>query len=71
MDARQALASILRDARILRQAQEHAPQDEVWNLLTRSKSLAGRHSIRINDQWRIVFRWAGGGPEGVEIVDYH
>jgi proteic killer suppression protein len=33
--------------------------------------LAGRHSIRINDQWRIVFRWADSGPEDVEIVDYH
>lgn len=34
-------------------------------------SLAGRHSIRVNDQWRIVFRWAENGPENVEIVDYH
>jgi proteic killer suppression protein len=34
-------------------------------------NLAGKHSIRINDQWRIVFRWAEGGPEDVEIVDYH
>jgi toxin HigB-1 len=33
--------------------------------------LAGRHSIRINDQWRIVFRWAEAGAEDVEIVDYH
>jgi proteic killer suppression protein len=33
--------------------------------------LAGRHSIRINDQWRIVFRWTGAGPEDVEILDYH
>ena len=33
--------------------------------------LAGRHSIRINDQWRIVFRWTNEGPEQVEIVDYH
>jgi len=33
--------------------------------------LAGKHSIRINDQWRIVFRWTDGGPEDVEIVDYH
>jgi len=33
--------------------------------------LAGRHSIRINDQWRIVFRWGEQGPEQVEIVDYH
>lgn len=32
---------------------------------------AGFHSIRINDQWRIVFRWAGEGPTDVAIVDYH
>lgn len=31
----------------------------------------GRWSIRINDQWRIVFRWDGDAPEDVEIVDYH
>jgi proteic killer suppression protein len=31
----------------------------------------GQHSIRVNDQWRICFRWAKGGPEHVEIVDYH
>jgi proteic killer suppression protein len=34
-------------------------------------ALAGKHSIRINDQWRIVFRWTANGPEEVEIVDYH
>jgi len=33
--------------------------------------LKGKHSIRINDQWRIVFRWTANGPEEVEIVDYH
>jgi proteic killer suppression protein len=33
--------------------------------------LAGKHSIRINDQWRIVFRWTDVGPEEVEITDYH
>jgi proteic killer suppression protein len=33
--------------------------------------LAGRHSIRINDRWRIVFRWTPAGPAEVEIVDYH
>jgi proteic killer suppression protein len=32
---------------------------------------AGQHSIRINQQWRICFVWAAGGPEDVEIVDYH
>jgi proteic killer suppression protein len=31
----------------------------------------GWHSIRINDQWRIVFRWTDNGPECVTIVDYH
>jgi proteic killer suppression protein len=31
----------------------------------------GQHSIRINQQWRICFVWAAGGPEDVEIVDYH
>jgi len=33
--------------------------------------LAGRHSIRINDQFRLCFRWTDSGPEDVEIVDYH
>ena len=31
----------------------------------------GQHSIRINDQWRICFRWSAAGTEEVEIVDYH
>jgi proteic killer suppression protein len=31
----------------------------------------GQHSIRINDQWRVCFRWRNGGAEDVEIVDYH
>lgn len=31
----------------------------------------GQHSIRINDQWRLCFVWTDGGPERVEIVDYH
>lgn len=31
----------------------------------------GQHSIRINDQWRICFRWRGGDAHDVEIVDYH
>lgn len=31
----------------------------------------GQHSIRINDQWRICFRWKDGAAEDVEIVDYH
>ena len=31
----------------------------------------GQYSIRINDQWRICFRWKGGDARQVEIVDYH
>ncbi|MHC5050627.1 MAG: type II toxin-antitoxin system RelE/ParE family toxin, partial [Planctomycetota bacterium] len=30
----------------------------------------GQHGIRINDQYRICFRWTENGPEAVEIVDY-
>jgi proteic killer suppression protein len=33
--------------------------------------LAGFHSIRINDQWRVVFRWGPAGPGDVDIRDYH
>ena len=32
---------------------------------------AGQHSIRINRQWRVCFRWTSDGPAAVEIVDYH
>ena len=31
----------------------------------------GFYSIRINDQWRIIFRWENGGASEVSIVDYH
>lgn len=31
----------------------------------------GQHSIRVNDQWRICFRWKDGNAHDVEIVDYH
>lgn len=31
----------------------------------------GQHSIRINEQWRVCFRWSDGDAHGVEIVDYH
>ena len=41
----------------------------------RLESLAGdrqgQHSIRINDQWRICFRWVDSDASDVEIVDYH
>jgi toxin HigB-1 len=32
---------------------------------------AGQHSIRVNDQWRICFRWHESNAADVEIVDYH
>ena len=35
-----------------------------------ARDRAGQHSIRINDQWRLCFRWDGGAVD-VEILDYH
>lgn len=32
---------------------------------------AGQHSIRVNDKWRVCFRWTAAGAEDVEILDYH
>ena len=32
---------------------------------------SGQYSVRINDQWRICFRWSDQGPVDVEIIDYH
>ena len=31
----------------------------------------GQYSIRINERWRVCFRWSGGNAHDVEIVDYH
>ena len=36
-----------------------------------SGNRAGQYSIRINDRWRICFRWADGNADAVEITDYH
>jgi proteic killer suppression protein len=33
--------------------------------------LAGLHSVRVNDQWRLVFRWVGADAHEVRLVDYH
>lgn len=35
------------------------------------KDRAGQHSIRVNDQFRVCFRWTPTGPVEVEVVDYH
>jgi proteic killer suppression protein len=40
-------------------------------LETLKGDLAGYHSIRINAQWRIIFRWTPNGPANVAITDYH
>ena len=34
-------------------------------------NMKGQHSIRMNDQWRICFRWSNAGVTDVQIVDYH
>jgi proteic killer suppression protein len=46
-----------------------APPSNKLERLKRDRK--GQWAIRINDQWRICFRWGAQGPEGVEIVDYH
>ena len=33
--------------------------------------LRGKHSVRINGQWRVIFRWENGDAHDVEIDDYH
>jgi proteic killer suppression protein len=40
-------------------------------LETLKGELRGKHSIRINDQWRVIFRWENGDAYEVEIDDYH
>ncbi len=44
------------------------PSNRLENLKGERK---GQWSIRINDQWRICFKWHNGNAEQVEIVDYH
>ena len=41
------------------------------NLEALKKDRRAQHKIRINDQWRLCFKWTPAGPENVEIVDYH
>ena len=47
---------------------EIPPQNKLEAL---KKDRKGQHSIRINDQWRVCFRWTVNGPKDIEIVDYH
>ena len=41
------------------------------NLEALTGNLKGLHSIRINKQWRITFRWENGNAHNVKITDYH
>jgi proteic killer suppression protein len=40
-------------------------------LETLKGALKGFHRIRVNDQWRVVFRWTAAGPTDVDVVGYH
>ena len=66
-------AVALRELRMLNQARKlsdlRIPPGNHLERLSGGRS--GQRSIRINDQWRICFEWAEGGPGNVEIVDYH
>ena len=44
------------------------PANRLEKLLGRNKDF---YSIRINDQWRIIFKWADGNAAEAEIIDYH
>ena len=67
--ARIALRKLIQLNRAGRLEDMAAPPGNRLELL--KGELAGFHSIRVNDQWRIVFRWTAQGPAEVAIVDYH
>ena len=64
-DARRKL--IMADAADFLEALNSPPGNRLEAL---KGDLAGKHTIRINDQWRVVLRWTEAGPEDVEIIDY-
>jgi len=60
----------LRQLQIARQLQDlRVPPGNRLEALRGNRS--GQHSIRVNDQFRVCFRWTAAGAEDVEIVDYH
>jgi toxin HigB-1 len=63
------LAKAARRKLIMVDSADHSPPGNRLEAL--KGDLAGKHSIRINDQWRVVFRWTDAGPEDVEMIDYH
>jgi len=56
-----AAASVLHDLRV-------PPANHLETLRGDRK---GQHSIRVNRQWRLVFRWRDGAAHDIELVDYH
>jgi toxin HigB-1 len=66
-------AATMRKLRVLNQAVTLAeltmPRGNRLEALSGNR--LGQYSVRINDQWRICFRWTDRGPEHVEVVDYH
>jgi proteic killer suppression protein len=76
--AARLLPAILHDKARVKLARLHSA-DSLRDLATlpgnRLEKLAGdrtgQHSIRLNDQYRLCFRWADFGAEDVEIIDYH
>ena len=66
-------ATALRKLRLLNQAKRlddlGAPLGNRLEALKGKR--AGQYSLRVNDRWRICFIWGDGGPDPVEIVDYH
>jgi len=63
----------LRKLDVIRGAQELGDlRSRPGNRLEQLKgNYAGYHSIRVNQQWRIVFRWESGAAHDVSLVDYH
>jgi proteic killer suppression protein len=70
---RQIRQSARRKLLLLHQARQLRDLSAPWgNRLEALKGdRDGQHSIRINDQWRLCFRWQGEDAFDVEIVDYH
>ena len=66
-------AAALRKLRLLNRAQIlgdlAAPRGNRLEALAGTRQ--GQYSLRVNDQWRVCFRWTDRGAENVEIVDYH
>jgi proteic killer suppression protein len=63
---------LFRRQRVARfQSFERSAQRRLTYLNQIRSDRAGQYSFRINDQWRVCFRWEGNDAHAVEIVDYH